>query len=69
VVANPALLLHLVGPEPKLIMIMVKLTVPDRETKTHRRGQAKRSYGHCRRCTEIPEAEPPPNTPDLDDPG
>jgi hypothetical protein len=24
---------------------------------THRRGQSKRSYGHCRRRTEIPEAE------------
>jgi hypothetical protein len=23
--------------------------VTDRETKTHRRGRAKRSYGHCRR--------------------
>jgi hypothetical protein len=30
VVANLALLLHLVCPEPKLIMIMVKLTVPTR---------------------------------------
>ena len=32
--------------------------VTDRETKTHRRGRSKRSYGHCRRRTEIPEAEP-----------
>jgi hypothetical protein len=31
--------------------------VTDRETKTHRRGRSKRSYGHCRRRTEIPEAE------------
>jgi hypothetical protein len=26
---------------------------------THRRGRSKRSYGHCRRRNEIPEAEPP----------
>src|SRR2546421_3735451 len=32
--------------------------VTDRATKTHRRGRSKRSYGHCRRRTEIPEAEP-----------
>jgi hypothetical protein len=32
--------------------------VTDRETKTHRRGRSKRSYGHCQRRTEIPEAEP-----------
>ena len=31
--------------------------VTDRETKTHRRGRSKRSYGHCRRRTEVPEAE------------
>jgi len=31
--------------------------VTDRETKTHRRGRSKRSYGHCRRRTEIPEAD------------
>jgi hypothetical protein len=24
---------------------------------THRRGRCKRSYGHCRRRTEIPQAE------------
>jgi hypothetical protein len=35
--------------------------VTDRETKTHRRGRSKRSYGHCRRRTEIPEAEPQSN--------
>ena len=29
----------------------------DRETKTHRRERSKRSYGPCRRRTEIPEAE------------
>ena len=34
--------------------------VTDRETKTHRRGRSKRSYGRCRRRTEIPEAEPLP---------
>src|SRR5664280_387678 len=28
--------------------------VADRETNTHRRGRSKRSYGHCRRRTEIP---------------
>src|SRR2546426_6527066 len=38
--------------------------VTDRETKTHRRGRSKRSYGHCRRRTEIPEAERPPDTED-----
>lgn len=27
--------------------------------ETHRRGRSKRSYGHGRRRTEIPEAEPP----------
>ena len=32
--------------------------VTNRETKTHRRGRSKRSYGRCRRRTEIPEAEP-----------
>jgi hypothetical protein len=32
--------------------------VTDRETRTHRRGRSQRSYGHCRRRTEIPEAEP-----------
>jgi len=32
--------------------------VTDRETKTHRCGRSKRSFGHCRRRTEIPEAEP-----------
>ena len=32
--------------------------VTDRETKTHRRGRSKRSHGHCRRRTEISEAEP-----------
>ena len=30
----------------------------DRETKTHRRARSNRSYGHCRRRTEIPEAKP-----------
>jgi hypothetical protein len=29
----------------------------DHATKTHRRGRSTRSYGHCRRRTEIPEAE------------
>jgi len=28
-----------------------------REKKTHRRGRSKRSFGHCRRRTEIPEAK------------
>ena len=39
--------------------------VTDRETKTHRRGRSKRSYGHCRRRTEIPEAEPQAGTPQV----
>jgi hypothetical protein len=37
--------------------------VTDRETRTHRRGRSQRSYGHCRRRTEIPEAEPRPAHP------
>jgi hypothetical protein len=32
----------------------------DRETRTHRRGRSKRSYGHCRRRTDISEAETSP---------
>jgi hypothetical protein len=32
--------------------------VTDRETKTHRHGRSKRSYGQSRRRTEIPEAAP-----------
>jgi len=32
--------------------------VTDHGTKTHRRGPSKRSYGHCRGRTEIPEANP-----------
>jgi hypothetical protein len=35
-------------------------SVIDRETRTHRRGRCKRSYGHCRRRTDISEAETPP---------
>ena len=31
--------------------------VTDRETKPHCRERSKRSYGHCRRRTEIPEGE------------
>jgi hypothetical protein len=30
----------------------------DRQTKTHRRGRSKRSYGHGRRRTEIQERNP-----------
>jgi hypothetical protein len=41
-----------------LLQAALPQLVTDRETKTHRRGRAKRSYGHCRRRTEIPEAEP-----------
>jgi hypothetical protein len=37
--------------------------VTDRETRTHRRGRSKRSYGHCRRRTDISEAEPLAGTP------
>ena len=40
-----------------LLQAALPQLVTDRETKTHRRGQSKRSYGHCRRRTEIPEAE------------
>ena len=41
-----------------LLEAALPLLVTDRETKTHRRGRSKRSYGHCRRRIEIPEAEP-----------
>jgi hypothetical protein len=41
-----------------LLQAALPQLVTDRETKTHRRRRAKRSYGHCRRRTEIPEAEP-----------
>jgi len=41
-----------------LLQAALPQLVTDRETKTHRRGRSKRSYGHCRRRTEIPEAEP-----------
>ena len=44
-----------------LLQAALPQLVTDRETKTHRRGQSKRSYGHCRRRTEIPEAEPLPD--------
>jgi hypothetical protein len=40
-----------------LLQAALPQLVIDRETKTHRRGRSKRSYGHCRRRTEIPEAE------------
>ncbi len=40
-----------------LVQAALPQLVTDRETKTHRRGRSKRSYGHCRRRTEIPEAE------------
>src|SRR2546421_9815175 len=41
-----------------LLQAALPQLVTDRETKPHRRGRSKRSYGHCRRRTEIPEAEP-----------
>ena len=40
-----------------LLQAALPQLVTDRETKTHRRGRSKRSYGRCRRRTEIPEAE------------
>src|SRR5437870_9170434 len=40
-----------------LLQAALPQLVTDRETKTHRRGRSKRSYSHCRRRTEIPEAE------------
>ena len=40
-----------------LLQAALPQLVTDRETKTHRRERSKRSYGHCRRRTEIPEAE------------
>jgi len=45
-----------------LLQAALPQLVTDRETKTHRRGRSKRSYGHCRRRTEIPEVERLPNT-------
>ena len=48
-----------------LLQAALPQLVTDRETKTHRRGRSKRSYGHCRRRTEIPEAEPAIGTPDA----
>ncbi len=39
-----------------LLQAALPQLVTDRETKTHRGGRSKRSYGHCRRRTEIPEA-------------
>ena len=45
-----------------LLQAALPQLVTDRETKTHRRGQSKRSYGHCQRRTEIPEAKPLPDT-------
>jgi hypothetical protein len=39
-----------------LLQAALPQLVTDRETKTHRRGRSQRSYGHCRRRTEIPEA-------------
>jgi hypothetical protein len=43
-----------------LLQAALPQLVTDRETKTHRRERSARSYGHCRRRTEIPEAEPSP---------
>ena len=43
-----------------LLQAALPQLVTDREKKTHRRGRSKRSYGHCRRRTEIPEAERQP---------
>ena len=43
-----------------LLQAALPQLVTDRETKTHRRGRSKRSYGHCRRRTEIPVADPLP---------
>jgi hypothetical protein len=37
--------------------------VTDRETKTHRRGRSKRSYGHCRRRTGSRRRNPDRHTP------
>ena len=43
-----------------LLQAALPQLVTDRETRTHPRGRSKRSYGHCRRRTEIPEAAPQP---------
>ncbi len=40
-----------------LLQAALPKLVTDRATKTHRHGRSKRLYGHCRRRTEIPEAE------------
>jgi hypothetical protein len=42
-----------------LLLRCASPVVTDRETRTHRRGRSKRSYGHCRRRTDISQAEPP----------
>jgi hypothetical protein len=47
-----------------LLQAALPQLVTDRETKTHRRGRSKRSYGHCSRRTAIPEAEQRPVIPD-----
>jgi len=40
-----------------LLQSALPLLVTDRETTLIVVGRSKRSYGHCRRHTEIPEAE------------
>jgi hypothetical protein len=40
-----------------LLQVALPQLATERQTKTHRRGRSKRSYGHCRRRTEIPEAD------------
>jgi hypothetical protein len=48
-----------------LLQAALPQLVTDRETKTHRRGRSKRSNGHRRRRTEIPEAERLATTPPV----
>jgi hypothetical protein len=52
-----------------LCSLALPLASDRRETKTHRRGPSKRSYGHCRRRTEIPEAECSRHAVLADEPG
>src|SRR5688500_19263053 len=59
----------LVAPERRTMIVMTFTIELDigrsfllQHETTHRRGRSKRSYGHCRRRNEIPEAEPPTGT-------
>jgi len=44
------------GIGPSFLLRCALPLVTDRESRTHRRGRSQRSYGRCRRRTEIPGA-------------